>query len=110
MVRVIKNTLLLTILLLQSSCYLFSFQKLDKITVSQLKQKYAISLTDGWTAEKADSLLGTFESIYQESEDQNHSMNPSVWKISDEDLEDDAQIEFAKDLKHVTISRDVFFS
>ena len=108
MVRVIKNTLLLTILLLQSSCYLFSFQRLDKVTVSELKQKYAISLTDGWTAEKADSLLGTFESIYQESEDQNHSMNPSVWQISDEDLQDDVQIKFAKDVKHVTISRDVF--
>ena len=67
--RFVKNTLLLTILLLQSSCYLFSFQKLDKITVSQLKQKYAISLTDGWAAEEADSLLETFDSIYQESED-----------------------------------------
>ena len=108
MVRVIKHTLLLTILLLQSSCYLFSFQILDKVTVSELKQKYAISLTDGWTAAEADLLLDTFEFIYQESEDANPSMNPSVWKISDEDLEDDAQIEFVKDLKHVTISRDVF--
>ena len=29
-------------------------------------------------------------------------MNPSVWQISDEDLQDDVQIEFVKNLKHVT--------
>ena len=108
MVRVIKNTLLLTILLLQSSCYLFHLQKPDRITVSELKQKFAISLTDGWTAAEADLLLDTFEFIYQKPEEPKHLMKPSVWKISDEDLEDDAQIEFVKDLKHVTISRDVF--
>lgn len=108
--RVLKYTLLLTILLLQSGCYLFYFQKPDKITVSQLKQKYAISLGDDWTKKEADSLLMTFESLCQQSEDANHTMNPSVWKISNEDLQVDVQIESVKDLKHVTIDRDVFFA
>ena len=108
--RVLKYTLLLTILLLQSGCYLFYFQKPDKITVSQLKQKYVISLGDDWTNKEADSLLMTFDSLCQQSEDTNHTMNPSVWKISNEDLQVDVQIEFVKDLKHVTIDRDVFFA
>ncbi len=109
MIRVIKYTLLLTILILQSGCYIFYFEKPDEITVSQLKQKYAVSLDDGWTKKEADSLLMTFESLCQQSETPNHTMYPSVWKISNEDLEDDVQIESVKDLKHVTMSRDVFF-
>lgn len=108
--RVLKYTLLLTILLLQSGCYLFYFQKSDKITVSQLKQKYAISLGDDWTKKEADALLMTFDSLCQQSEDTNHTMNPSVWKISNEDLQVDVQIESVKDLKHVMIDRDVFFA
>lgn len=108
--QVIKYTLLLTILLLQSGCYLFYFQKPDNITVSQLKQKYAISLDDDWTKTEADELFQTFESLCQQPEKPNHNMNPSVWKISKEDLQEDVHIESVKDLKHVTMSRDVFFA
>lgn len=107
--RAIKNTLLLTILILQSGCYLLYYPEPDEITTSQLKQKYAISLRAGWTAKEADSLLKTFDSIYEQSEDPKHNMTPSVWEISNEDLQDDIQIESVNDLKHVTMSRDVFF-
>lgn len=109
MIRAIKYTLLLTILILQSGCYLFYFEKPDEITVSQLKQKYAISLGDGWTQKEADSLLMAFESLCQQSADSRHNMTPSVWQISNKDLQDDVQIESVNDLKHVTMSRDVFF-
>ncbi len=107
--HIIKNTLLLTILILQSGCSLLYYPEPDKITVSQLKQKYAISLRAGWTAKKADSLLKAFDSIYQRPEDPNHNMTPSVWQISNENLQDDVQIESVNDVKHVTMSRDVFF-
>ncbi len=106
--RLIKKTLLLTILLLQSSCYLFSIQQPDRFPFTELQQKYAISLTDGWTAKEADLLLDIFDSIYQKPEEPKHHIKPSVWKISDEDLQDDVQTEFVKGVKHVTISRDVF--
>ena len=107
--HIIKNTLLLTILILQSGCSLLYYPEPDKITVSQLKQKYAISLRAGWTAKEADSLLKVFDSIYQRPEDPNHNMTPSVWQISNENLQDDVQIESVNDVKHVTMSRDVFF-
>lgn len=107
--QVIKNTLLLTILILQSGCYLFYYPEPDEITTSQLKQKYGISLRAGWTAKEADSLLKVFDSMYQQSEDLDHNFAPSVWEISNEDLQDDVQIESVNDLKHVTMSRDVFF-
>ena len=109
MIRIIKNTLLLTILILQSGCYLLHYPKPDEITTSQLKQKYGISLRAGWTAKEADSLLKAFDSIYQQSEEPDHNMTPSVWQISNEELQDDVQIEFVNDVKHVTMSRDVFF-
>lgn len=110
MIRVInKYTLSLTILILQSGCYIFYFEKPDEITVSQLKQKYAVSLGDDWTQKEAESLLMTFESLCQQSADSRHNMTPSVWQINNKDLQDDVQIESVNDLKHVTMSRDVFF-
>ena len=69
MMRVIKNAVFLTIIIFQSSCYVFLFQKPSQNTVSQLKQRYAINLASTWTAKQADVLLETFESIYQQSED-----------------------------------------
>lgn len=107
--QLIKNTLLLTILILQSGCYLLYYSEPDNITTSQLKQKYGISLRAGWTAKEADLLLKTFDSIYQQSEDSDHNLDHSVWEISNEDLQDDVQIESVNDVKHVTLSRDVFF-
>ncbi len=108
--QVIKNTLLLTILILQSGCYLFFLPEPDKVTTSQLKEKYGISLRAGWMAKEADSLLETFDSIYQQSEDPDHNLAPSVWQITNKELQDDVQIESVNDVKHVTLSRDVFFS
>lgn len=106
--RVIKNAVFLTILIFQSSCYVSFFQNPSQITVSQLKQRYAVDLDLTWTTKQAGELLDTFGSIYQKSEYTNHNMNPSVWKISDEDLQDDVRIESVNNLKHVTISSNVF--
>ena len=108
MMRVIKNAVFLTIIIFQSSCYVFLFQKPSQNTVSQLKQRYAINLASTWTAKQADALLETFESIYQQSEDTNYNMTRSVWKISNKDLQDDVRIESVNSLKQVTISSDVF--
>ena len=108
MMRVIKNAVFLTIIIFQSNCYVFLFQKPSQNTVSQLKQRYAINLDSTWTAKQADALLETFESIYQQSEDTNYNMTRSVWQISNKDLQDDVRIESVNSLKHVTISSDVF--
>ena len=108
MMRVIKNAVFLTIIIFQSSCYVFLFQKPSQNTVSQLKQRYAINLASTWTAKQAGALLETFESIYQQSEDTNYNMTRSVWQISNKDLQDDVRIESVNSLKQVTISSDVF--
>ena len=106
--QVIKKAVLLTIIIFQSSCYISIFQKQNQITVSQLKQRYAVNLDTTWTTKQAHTLLETFDSIYQKSEDTNHNLIPSVWKISDEDFQDDVRIESVNSLKHVTISSEVF--
>ncbi len=109
--RVINSTVFLTIIIFQSSCYVSLFQKPSQNTFTQLKQRHAVNLDTTWTTKQADALLETFESIYpiyQKSKYPNHKLNLSVWKISDEDLQDDVRVESVNSLKHVTISSDVF--
>lgn len=108
MMRVIKKAVFLTLIIFQSGCYLSLFQEPSQLTFTLLKQRYAVHLDSTWTAEQADTLLETFESIYQKSEDPNYNIDPSVWKISDEDLQDDVKVESVNNLQHVIISSDVF--
>lgn len=70
---------------------------------SLLGQDYLVRLDSTWATEQADKLLKIFQSI---SSDQ--TIQTSIWKISDVDLESDIKIEAQVGLKSVTISRDVF--
>ncbi len=111
--RYIKATILLTVLILQSSCYVPFFQRPMNDTLAQLKQRYDIHLNSTWNQEHADMLLDIFEYIYpiyqyQKSKYSKYKMVPSVWKISDEDIPDDARIESVNSLTLVTISSNVF--
>jgi len=108
MIRVIKHAIVLSILIIQSSCYVFLFQNPSKVTFSQLHHKYSVNLDTTWTKEQAEMLLNTYESIYQRSPHATHSMTPSAWKMSNEDIQDDVLIETVDSVKHITISSDVF--
>ncbi|MCG9127726.1 hypothetical protein JT359_09020 [Candidatus Poribacteria bacterium] len=73
-----------------------------------MKQSYEVSLGSGWTEEQANRLLVTFDFIYQDSEEPNPNLNPSVWKISNTDLQEDFKIESADNLDHITLRSDIF--
>lgn len=105
----LKYTFLFSVIvLLHSSCNIYLFDIPNQTTLTKLKEIYAVNLNATWTDEKAELLLATLDSIYQHVEGQNPTLHPSVWKISDEEIQDDIKIEIFNSLKLVTISSDVF--
>ncbi len=106
MKRIIK-IVLFTITVFQIGCYTQYFQTHFKARkddpIFQLEQQYSISLDSTWTTKHTKKLLKILGSISQELNGQ-----ASVWKISNEELQNDIKIESRNSLKFVTISRDVF--
>lgn len=100
--------LLSILLLFLSSCHIYLFDRVDKTTSLGLKDRYAISLNSTWTGKEAEILLATLDSIYQDVEGQSHTMHPSIWKLSDEEIQDNIKIEVVNSIKLVTVSHEVF--
>lgn len=108
MIRTIKHAIVLLILIVQSSCYVLLIQNPRKTLFSQLQQKYSVNVETTWTEEQAKMLLNTYESIYQQSSDITQTIPASIWKISKEANQNDIMIETVENIKHITISSDVF--
>ncbi len=95
-------------MMFQLGCHAILIQRPSKDTILQLRNKYSVTLKSDWTEKQAYTILNTFESIYQYSDETNYNLKPSVWKISKENLEEDANFEVIKNKQHVTIHSDVF--
>lgn len=98
------------IMLFLSSCHLSLFDKPSNTDLLSLRNRYGINLNSTWTKEKAATLLVTIDSIYQHVEGKNDTLGPSVWVISDEEMQNDIKIEIVNSIKFVTVSHDVFAS
>ena len=107
-IRLINYIVLLTFIILHLGCHVIFIRRSSKETILQLKQKYRVKLDSTWTRKQADILLHTFRSIYRNAKDTNYNLNPSLWKISQRDLEDEVQFETVKNIKHVVIRNDMF--
>ena len=94
--------------LLLSSCHLYLFDRTKQTTILELKDTYAIRLNSSWSAEEAQILLATLDTFYHNETEQNQTMKPSVWKLSEEGIQDDIKIEIVNSIKLVTVSKDVF--
>ena len=106
--HIVKYQVLLFIsVIILSGCHVL-FIKPNQTTLLKLKNEYAISLNSTWTDKKPEHLLATLDSIYQHVEDKDHTMHPSVWKISSEEMQDDIKIETVNSLKLVTLNPDIF--
>ncbi len=99
----ILNVFLSAIIIFQIGCYTQYFQAQKDDPIFLMEEKYSIRLDSTWTKKHAEALLKTFESVSPE-----FSGQTSVWKISNEDLENDITIESQDVVKSVTISRGTF--
>ena len=100
----IHNIVLLTLIILQPSCYTSHYYELpNNNPMSQLEEKYSVYLDSTWTTQQAHALLKVFEVIFP-----NLNLQFSRWSITDDGLENDIKIESKDKIKFVTISRDVF--
>ncbi len=102
----IKNIsiILFAIVAFQIGCLSsLQFESRNDDPKSLLGQDYFVRLDSTWTTEQAGKLLKIFKSISPDA-----TAPPSIWKISDVNLENDIKIETQIALKSVTISRDVF--
>ncbi len=106
--QVIKHAIVLSILIVQSSCYVFLIQNPRKALFSQLQHKYSVNIDATWTEEQARILLNIYESIYQQSSNTTQEITPSVWKISNETINENVLIETVDNVNHITISSNVF--
>lgn len=99
----ILNVFLFAIIIFQIGCYTQYFQAQKDDPIFLLEEKYSIRLDSTWTKKHAEALLKTFESVSPE-----FSGQTSIWKISNEDLENDISIESQDVVKSVTIGRGTF--
>ena len=100
----IRNIVLLTLIILQPSCYTSHYYELpNNNPMSQLEEQYSVYLDSTWTTQQAHALLKVFEVIFP-----NLNLQFSRWSITDDGLENDIKIESKDKIKFVTISRDVF--
>ena len=107
--QLLKYTVLLYfVLIFYLGCHVNLFKIPEQTTLLELKNRYSISVNSSWTDKKPEILLATLDSIYQHDEDQNPTMPPSVWKISDKEMQDDIKIETVNSLKIVTLNPDIF--
>ena len=93
--------------LLLSSCHLYLFDRTEP-TTKELRDRFAVSLSSTWNVEEVKILLATLDTFYQNGEDHSRTMTPSVWKLSDEGIQDDVKIEIVNSVKLVTVSKDAF--
>ncbi len=100
--RIINNFVLLTIIVLQLSCYAFPYKTLNQNPMLQLEENYSVYLDSTWTKKHAHALLKVFESIPPDLK-----LHFSRWNISNDDLENGIKIESKDKLKYVTISRNI---
>ena len=105
----LMNILLFTVLIFHTSCYTQYFQTHFKARkadpISQLQEKYDVSLDSTWTTKHAEKLLKILSSILQS---QKLNIDTSIWHLSHEDLQNDLEIKFQNGLKFVTMRVDVF--
>ena len=100
----IHNIVLLTLIILQPSCYTSHYYELpNNNPMSQLEEKYSVYLDSTWTTKQAHALLKVFEAISP-----NLNLQFSRWRITDDGLENDIKIESKDQIKFVTVSKDVF--
>ena len=99
----IINLILFAMVIFQAGCYTVYLDTRSDDPIIELERKYSVRLDSTWTKKHAEALLKTFESVSQE-----FSGQTSVWKISNEELENHIKIESQDALKSVTISRDAF--
>ena len=98
------SIILFLIIALQIGCLSsLQFEPRNDDSKFLLGQDYFVRLDATWTPEQADKLLEFFRIISPDP-----TVQTSVWKISDVDLENDIKIEAQIGLRAVTISRDVF--
>ena len=77
----------------------------------RLMTKYSVHLGEEWSSGHAYSLLRTFESIPQETNDSYAAephLPPSVWKLTHEHLQDDLFVEVQDGQRIVTIAQEAF--
>ena len=77
----------------------------------QLMSKYSVHLGGEWSSGHAYSLLRTFESIPQETNDpyaEEPRLAPSVWKLTHEHLQDDISVEVQDGQRIVTMAQEAF--
>ena len=108
MIRAIKHAIVLSMLIVQSSCYVLLIQNPKKVLFSQLQQKYSVNVEATWSEEQAGMLLNIYESIYQQFSNTTQTIPPSIWKISNEVNQNDVMIETVDNVKNITISNEVF--
>ena len=101
----IINTILFTVIVLQTSCYTVHLETRKDNPIEQLEYKYAVRLDAIWTTKRAQAILDILEAI---SPNPDLNVTASTWKVSDEDVQNDIHIKSQEGLKTVTISSDVF--
>ncbi len=77
----------------------------------QLMKKYSVHLGEEWSSGHAYSLLRTFESIPQETNDpyaEEPRLAPSVWKLTHEHLQDDITVEVQDGQRIITMAQEAF--
>ena len=77
----------------------------------QLMQKYSVHLGAEWSAGQAYRLLQTFESIPQASNDlyaETPTVPPSLWRLSDQHIQNDIEVSLQDGQKIVTLSLEAF--
>ena len=81
----------------------------------QLLKKYSVLIDINWTKADAYKLFQTFESIPQRHNSYNdprtineREVTPSIWRLTDQHLLNDIEIEHRDGIKIVTIAKDAF--
>ena len=77
----------------------------------RLLQKYSVVLGSEWSASQAYRLLQTFESIPQSSNEfreETLTVSHSLWRLSDQHIQNDIEIEVREGQKIVTVALEAF--
>ena len=83
----------------------------DHSAALQLNQRYSVLLSGSWTPSQAWALFQTFESVPQQRNwpyDEEKSVQPSVWSLSDMHLKNDLSVTTRDGVRHVSVAKDAF--